>query len=157
MGSVPVVEASPGLDRALHDLPALVVRSLATRLTPHLLAHVAHTAWRYSLPGTPHTQPPRLSSAAAVGAPVWASEAIKAAAAGAGTAFDELPRRWPWSFERLTGAYWTSLVAAAAGGSDDVDGWEASGRQAGADDPTCHCWFPAGVCVDLLLCRDGVS
>jgi hypothetical protein len=156
MGSIPIVEASPGLDRALHQLPALIVRNLAQRLTPALLNHVAQTLWPLS--------PPLLSSPHL---PVDLADSLRATqeVSSSETAIADkfAQKRWPWRFESLTGAYWTSLVAAAAASSSsaeshgDLDGWVASGRQAGADDPTCHCWFPAGVCLDLPQCRDGLA
>jgi len=145
MGSIPIVEASPGLDRALHQLPALIVRNLAQRLTPALLNHVAHLVWLSS----PSHDVSQTSLA-------LNKEIISDVAPTNGRGLQQ-PQRWPWRFESLTGAYWTALVSAAAVSaetSSDVDGWVGSGRQAGADDPTCHCWFPAGVCVDLPQCRD---
>ena len=134
MGSIPVVEQSPGLDRALADLPVLFVTDLGRRLTPALLGHVAA--------GLPVLRDgPGLGPSLGPGHPAGD-------AAGVG--------KWPWRFERLTPEHWKKVILETAETGKVPDGWVTEAHEGirdGAEDESCFCWFPAGTCVDFPGCR----
>jgi len=155
MGSVPVVERSPGLDRALAHLPVLFVENLASDLTPTLLHHVLGALMmrppvlRNTVRGgkTSETQP----SGGALRENNAGGNRHGAAAASLGRAPPQAFQA-AWEFERLTGAFWVERVREAAATGVVPDDWSEVAEEE-SEGGRCRCWFPAGRCVDLEVCR----
>lgn len=177
MGSVPVLERSPGLDRALANLPVLFVDDLASDLTPDLLRHVKEQ-WLIPSPPSAHKSPAgsegrfgagflkfvggggggssgRVDDGGDSGSNNGSGGDSTGSSDGGGSggekAYARRGRSPPkWEFARLTGKFWTDRVLKAAVSGAVPDQWGGAQEAVGGG---CRCWFPAGCCVDLALCQ----